>query len=104
MPKLVSMKITSGGEVYASAPSAPAYPYGLQLRLDTECLERLGFDVSDYSVGDELMLTARVEICETGAYESIVGGESQNLTLQVTAMNLGTAPKKDPASALYKEE
>jgi hypothetical protein len=88
----------------AIAPSSPAYPYGLQLRLDTECLERLGFDVSDYSVGDKLMLSALCEICETGAYESIVGGESQNLTLQVTAMNLSNAPKKDPASALYKED
>jgi hypothetical protein len=113
--KLVSMKITKADrkaqqEKYATASpvDGDAYPYGLTVRLDNESLEKLGLDVSDYPVGDTVMLIATCEVCETSARQSVVGGENQNLTLQITEMCLEDAPTKkkssaDVAAALYKE-
>lgn len=111
--KLVSMKVTKeeiAAKRKAYETAAPvdgdAYPYGLQVRLDTDALDKLGIDVSDYAAGDVVMLIAECEICETGARESIVGGDSQNLTLQITKMRIEDLPDKKPdtkdaASTLY---
>lgn len=108
--KLVSMKITKADrsaeqEKYAAAPTeGDAYPYGLTVRLDDRSLEKLGEDVTDYAVGDKMMLIAMVEVCETSARESLVGGDDQSMTLQITSCCLEDAPAKDPASKLYNEE
>jgi hypothetical protein len=111
--KLVSMKLSKrdaeqGGALTSPEGDRPAYPYGLSVRLDTESLKKLGIDASDYAAGDTVLLVAECEVTETGSRESLIGGESQNIELQITDLCLEDPPAKksgkSPAAALYGGE
>ncbi len=83
---------------------APKYPYGLELRLDGEILERLGLPALP-GVGQKMMLHARVEVVSVSQHESQQGGKNACLCLQITEMALEKdAEKKEKApmeSKLY---
>jgi hypothetical protein len=66
------------------------YPYGLSITLEKYALAKIGMDVSDFTIGDELTITAKVEV--TGLRES----ESESYTeksvdLQITDLDMGGA-------------
>lgn len=100
--KMVSMKRTPKRSIAEAKGMMPEtvypmdeekYPYGLKIHLCHEDLEKLGFDISEYSVEDELVLYAKVEICEVSSNERIdsVTGEVKNndrLELQITDLSL----------------
>lgn len=109
--KLVSMKIDRKAQTEAKAalmdaPDPPAYPYGLEVRLDDDSLEKLGVDADDYSAGDELMIIAKVKVSSVSSRDNIIGGATQNMELQITELCLEDLPdakaeKKDVATSLY---
>jgi hypothetical protein len=106
--KLVSMKIDRAAqqEKYASAvtdANAASYPYGLEVRLDNDSLEKLGIDVADLEVGGTLLLRAKVEITNVSKRATKESGEDQSATLQITKMCLEPPAAKSAASTLYKE-
>jgi hypothetical protein len=78
---------------------APRYPYGLQLNLDTEALKKLGIEKLP-SVGEKFVLTAEVEVISIHSHESLMGGDSKGMGLQITAMALG-AEEGDTAKRIY---
>lgn len=94
MSKLVSMKIDKKAreERYAEtavASEGPAYPWGLQLNLDNEALEKLGIDLPE--VGKTMMIIARVDITAASSSESIEGGktrQNRSASLQITDLCL----------------
>ena len=68
--KLVSMKMSKSEREEKSQPAEldrPLYPYGLEVRLDTDALEKLGLETLP-EVGDDMTLLAKVKI--TGASSS----------------------------------
>jgi hypothetical protein len=99
-------KSESSGAVEPSAPSGPRYPYGLQLSLDNESLDKLGLTLPD--VGDKLMLVASVEVTSVSQSEE---GSSEDkakvrrhASMQIVAMALSDAETgSDAAKKLYKE-
>jgi hypothetical protein len=104
--KLTDMKLKPRKEEDYSKPAStivadePKYPWGLQVRLENEQLDKLGLDKMP-AVGSTMLLTARVEVCETGEYQAQKGGaERRNITLQITDLGL-TGETKDAADALY---
>lgn len=79
----------------------PAYPWGLQLRLDNEQLEKLGITALP-AAGVTMTLTAKVEVTSAGMRDSQGGGEQKNLELQITDMALvGERTEHDVATKLY---
>jgi|SRR6185503_14721818 len=105
--KLVNMKIDKAArqETHASKSAlmdAPAYPYGLEVRLDKETLEKLGLTDKLPKVGTSLTLTALVDVTSVSENESTDGGTNCSVSLQITDLALATA--KDAGDELYGKE
>lgn len=94
MSKLVSMKLDKKAqeEKYAESaamPERPAYPYGLEVRLDEEAIDKLGIDLPE--VGKDMALLARVNVTAVSSSENTYGGKaskSRSITLQITDLCL----------------
>lgn len=91
---LTSMKRTKkdtkkSKDLCCSSPCGPsdAYPYGLEVRLEDESLDKLDIDELP-KAGTKMTLTAEVEV--SGSSSSARMGEDprRSLTLQITKMSL----------------
>ena len=98
----VDMKMSreEAQEQYAPVTSdAPEYPYGLRISLDDDALEKLGLTQLP-AVGTKMQLSATVEVCSTSAYSTQEGEAETSVSLQITAMELGTAQQSSSAASL----
>ncbi len=80
-----AVKRAKSDKAYPTSTQDP-YPYGLSLSLDDESLQKLGIDISDYAVGDELELHAKVKVRSLRQSESENSGKDRSMDLQVTDM------------------
>ena len=82
----------------------PRYPYGLQIRLGKDELEKLGINALP-AVGGKMKITAECFVESTSAYETQGSGKDQSMTLQITDMEISSSDaKKTPdqnATMLY---
>lgn len=65
---------------------APRYPWGLSICLDTGTLEKLGIGLMP--VGTELNIMATVTVTGNSSRARLKGKDSQDMDLQITAMDL----------------
>lgn len=109
--KLVSMKQTKKEieEKYSTKPAdvdAPIYPYGLQVRLGEDELEKLGLSKLP-EAGSELVLVARVVVTGSSVNTHANGSgqthKHKSLELQITDLCLEDESGDDEktAAALY---
>ena len=75
------------------------YPYGLQIRLDNETIEKLGIPLPE--VGKEVNIVAKAKI--TSASErSVEGGEAdRSVELQITEMAISKPEREVDTDKLY---
>lgn len=66
------------------------YPYGLQITLEKDALKKLGMDVSDFTIGDTLTISCKVEVTSLRESESESYTE-KSVGLQITDMDMGGA-------------
>lgn len=96
--KLKSMKLDTSAQEKMAPPSVadggdrPLYPWGLEVRLETEALETLGLADNLPEVGKGMKLEALVDVTSVSENDNR-GGKSCSVTLQIT--DLGLAPMKD---------
>ena len=78
----------------------PRYPWGLQINLDEDALEKLGINKLP-SVGDYFIIQAKA--CVTSTHESkSENGSNQSLALQIEEMGLAkNKGKKDLTKLMY---
>lgn len=104
---LHSMKITAAERKKRQEPSmgpgedAPAYPYGLTVRLDNEALEKLGIGDDLPESEAKMVLIAKVEVISASSVDRAGGGKTRGLELQITDMCLEDGNAKDAAKTLY---
>ena len=104
---MIDMKQTAE-EAQENSPEvgqdAPMYPYGLRISLDDGALEKLGVTTLP-KVGSKIQITAMCEVCSTSEYSDQAGEKEANVSLQITAMELGSEQEEQTsasiASALY---
>lgn len=75
-------------EMMEAKMDQPQYPYGLQIRLGKEELEKLGMSELP-ELGTESMLHAKVKVTSVSESESLYG-EHKSLELQITDMALSS--------------
>lgn len=100
--KMVSMKMDAAAQKARYAESsvsadAPMYPWGLEVRLDKEALEKLGLADALPKAGASMKLAANVEVTNVSESDTAGGGKTCSLTLQIT--ELGLTPAKDEKKA-----
>lgn len=89
------------------AMDQPVYPWGLQVRLDEQSLDKLGLDTLP-KVDTERLLIAKVRVVSTSSNEQTQGGEKthkhRSVELQIVAMALDDVPDdKSATDTLYKD-
>jgi hypothetical protein len=87
-----SMKLPKGAKDPYTAnmvgkPKPPKFPWGLEIRLETAALKKLGKKAGDFTAGDELTIAAKAEVVGVSLDER-QGFKSETVTLQITAMDL----------------
>jgi len=101
--KLVDMKKTKKAitEQRSISVNEPEYPFGLNVDLDTESLEKLGIKENPKS-GEKMTLLAKVEVTSESKNTSLKGKDRRRVSLQITEMALGPdAPKLTSGEKLY---
>lgn len=77
---------------------SPEFPYGLQIHLENESIEKL--DMKDLpKVGDEMVILGKVKVTSVSAHDSQDGGEQRSVGLQITDMGLTPNDDKKIKSA-----
>jgi hypothetical protein len=109
-----SATIEAGNAPVSSKDSGPKYPYGLEIRLEKEQLNKLGLE--NCEIGDIYIITASADVKSVSENEGeTVDGEdnySKIVTLQITDMAIEEGPSDggnkighgDPQDILNKME
>ncbi len=91
MTSLINMETTPAeAQEMVSPPSAadvPKYPWGLELCLNDDVLEKLGVK-SLPTVGTEVTIVAKASVSATRENSTEGDGVSQNMSLQITDMQI----------------
>lgn len=65
--------------------SKEEYPWGLRITLNNEELLKLGIDVTSFTVGETVGLTAKAKVTDLSSSEDD-HGTRQNISLQITSL------------------
>ena len=82
------------------ASDAPRYPWGLEITLCDDSLEKLGY-ASPPPVGTVLMVTARVEVTSSSQRQMQGGDAESSSCWQITDMEVTSGQTNTDASTLY---
>lgn len=92
-------KAMNGECCVTSSPvsDGPNYPWGLEIRLEKEAMDKLGLKAADYNVGDYVIVTARCCVKELRQSNRQGGKPSQTMELQIEEMSMtdDTESQKD---------
>ena len=98
--KLQNMKQTKteNKNTLAEAPTSVdsnPYPYGLEISLEKESIEKLGLDINDFSIGGkvEIMCIAEVTSLSQSASKD---NENLSVRLQITDLGMGECKMNNP--------
>lgn len=82
-------------EKYASPLMESKYPYGLQISLNEDSLDKLGVDISDWEIGDVFPLDILAKVVSKSANETEGGKSCCNISLQITHIGGEEAEQED---------
>lgn len=90
MASLINMENTqqqATEQVSPSADKGPKYPWGLQISLNDDSLEKLGVTALP-AVGTEVTIVAKATVAATREYSTEGSGSEASMDLQITDMQL----------------
>lgn len=100
---MIDMKITESEKKDASLLSVvddrPNYPYGLEIRLDSETIKKL--NLKDPQVGQKMMMEAMVEITSVSSTNFKGDEKKYTVNMQITQMELEDKDSDDKPAESY---
>ena len=98
MDKMVDLKnlTKSEVEVAASAPSAPKYPWGMQLRFDSDTMPKFP-ELSGMDVGGKVRIVGIGEVTSISKNESKDGGKNECIEIQIVKLAVDSEDSFDSA-------
>lgn len=103
--ELTNMKLTQAEAKDTECPckpEMPEYPWGLQLDLNNDVLQKLGISLPQ--VGTTLLLHARAEVKRVSASDEMGGEKRMSVTLQITDMALMPEVKRPTTKTVLFEK
>lgn len=89
-----------GGPTEAVA-NQPKYPYGLRISLNDETLKKMGI-TNLPKAGEKMKIYAAVDVAGSSANDTMDGGKSLSMELQITDLALiGEVEKESPEKKIY---
>ncbi len=89
------MKSNGGCDAPTCSSSKDPYPYGLEISLEKESIEKLGLDIDDFSIGGKVNIMCIAEITSLSQSAS-KNNENLNVRLQITDMGMGECKMENP--------
>lgn len=80
-----------------SEPEVPEYPYGLEIQLEEESLEKLGLECDDFSINSKVEMVCNGEVIRL--HESADKRSSNaSVSIQITGMAMRVIPNEKKAT------
>jgi len=79
----------------------PKYPWGLELRLETESLKKLGLKATDFKIGDKVPMTVLALVTSISSSQSQNGPPSECVCLIAADITIGDSKGEDAAEKLF---
>lgn len=103
--ELISMKMSKKEKTEMSSPPSPlempSYPYGLNISLNDESIEKLGIKEMP-EPGTKVMVTAMADVVSCSMSEN-EKGKDRRMELQITDMGIMQGSKKNTSDILYSK-
>jgi|GEM_PF-3891735 len=101
---MISMKRKKkkGGDSKVMEMDESPYPYGMEVSLDKESMDKLG--IGTMSVGSEVQFIAKAKVVSVSEHEHEGSEKSENMSLQITDMDIDMAHDSDVAKRFYGED
>lgn len=93
-------KIKNEEKIECCSPERPRYPWGLNIRLENEVIERLGIEDMP-EVGEEIMIVAKAKVESVSVHENSDKTKNRSISIQITDMAVEQEKKVDVEKALY---
>lgn len=99
---MISMRCADEESSDSVEPSGDQYPYGLQLSLDDDSLEKLGFSEPP-QVGTSITICAKCKVTRAASSETMDGEPEFSSAWQITEMDVlsAGASGEEAATILY---
>jgi hypothetical protein len=98
--KLPKRKKDAGAEL-VEEPEGDRYPYGLEVRLEDESLNKLGMDALSNKVGSKMSIEADGVVEHASAHQRRNGKLDQSLTIQLTDISVDGV--QEPEKSLFTQ-
>jgi len=89
-PKLSKRKLRENMMPETAAMDQPSYPWGLEINLENDSVEKLGIDIENTKAGDEIMIMAKAKVTNVSQRENIERSGNKKINksigLQITDM------------------
>jgi hypothetical protein len=87
--KLSKKDMKSSSEVgLIDSDSGPKFPFGLEIRLDDNSMDKLDMDMP--AVGDKMLIVAVGEVTSTRQNDTQRGGKNRSVEIQIQRMDMGS--------------
>lgn len=83
IPNMVNMARTSDEKEPSVIPDQPTYPYGLNISLGEQELEKLGFSQGELQVGDMVHLHSLAAVTSVSSHDNVNSGPSCRVELEL---------------------
>lgn len=95
--KLVSMKQTKSEIKETEQPitSSNQYPYGLEISLEKESIDKLDLNINDFSIGGKVDIVCTAEVTSLSQSAS-KKNENLSVRLQITDLGMGECKMENP--------
>lgn len=88
---MVSLELTDEEKLDIACPvgcaDAPDYPWSMRISFDDDILERFGCDVSDFTVGDVILLKCVAKVTGLSSNDTATGPKSR-VEFQITDLSI----------------
>ncbi len=87
---LTSLRLSKRKSIKANTieSEAPPYPWGLEINLNKEALQKLGKKAEEFIVGKDVYILAKANITSKRISENVRNTDSVTIGLQITAMKI----------------
>ena len=97
-----SKKDIKGESTATSMYDSPQYPYGLQLRFETEQFDKIA-SLDKYKVGNRVIIQAEAVVTSISMSERQSGKADRDLSMQIEKIACSMKDKKAPEKMSLKE-
>jgi len=93
--KRTKLGMKEAGEIPTDSSKPDPYPWGLEICLEKESIDKLGLDIDDFSIGGKVNIVCTAEVTNLSQSVSKKDG-NLSVRLQITDLGMGECKMENP--------